>query len=169
MSNPLSFTALTALLASVLDAQYDPRQPGKTRYALSDAGLAAFAVFFTQSPSFLAYQRDMEKRQGTSNAHTLFGMKQLPTDTHIRTLLDPIDPEALSVLFRHAYGKLAEQGVVERFKVAGGKVLLALDGTDVLRLAEASLRQLQHARDVQRPAALQPPPGAGGAGLPRAA
>jgi hypothetical protein len=34
MSKPLSFTALTNASASVLDAQYDPRQPGKSRYAL---------------------------------------------------------------------------------------------------------------------------------------
>jgi hypothetical protein len=69
MSKPLSFTSLTNPLASVLDAQYDPRQPGKSRYALSDAGLAAFSVFFTQSPSFLAYQRDMAKRKGTKYTH----------------------------------------------------------------------------------------------------
>jgi hypothetical protein len=128
MSKPLSFTALTDALACVLDAQYDPRQPGKSRYALSDAGLAAFSVFFTQSPSFLAHQRDMEKRKGTSNAHTLFSMRQIPTDTHTRTLLDPLDPAAFFVLFRHAYGGLAEAGVLERFKV-GGKLLVALDGT----------------------------------------
>lgn len=128
MSNPLGFTALTDALASVCDAQYDPRQPGKTRYALSDAGLAAFSVFFMQCPSFLAYQRDMARRKGSSNAHTLFGMRQIPTDTHIRTLLDPLAPESFFVLFRHAFKLLAEQQLLARFKVAG-KLLVALDGT----------------------------------------
>jgi hypothetical protein len=55
-------------------------------------------------------------------------MESIPTDTHIRNLLDPLDPEALFVPFRHAYGGLAEAGVLERFKV-GGKLLVALDGT----------------------------------------
>lgn len=130
MSNPLSFKALTDVLASVLDGQPDNRQPGKVSYRLSDAGLAAFSVFFTQSPSFLAYQRDMEGRKGTSNAHTLFGMESIPTDTHIRNLLDPLDPQALYVPFRQAFRALAEHQVLERFKVAGGRLLLALDGTE---------------------------------------
>jgi hypothetical protein len=115
MSNPLSFNALTDVLASVFDAQFDGRQANKTSYSLSDAGLAAFAVFFMQSPSFLAYQRDMERRKGTSNAATLFGMEQIPTDTHIRNLLDPISPEALFVPFRYASRGLAEAGVLARF------------------------------------------------------
>jgi hypothetical protein len=130
MRHPLSLAALTDALASVVDAQYDPRQPGKTRYALSDAALAAFSVFFTQSPSFLAYQRDMKKRKGSSNAHTLFGMRQIPTDTHIRNLLDPLEPEALHAPFRHAVRTLADAGVLARFEVAEGKLLLALDGSE---------------------------------------
>jgi hypothetical protein len=30
--------------------------------------MGAFAVFFTQSPSFLQFQRDMDKKLGKSNA-----------------------------------------------------------------------------------------------------
>jgi hypothetical protein len=67
MRNPLSFDSLTGAVASVFDAQPDGRQQEKVSYSLSDAGLAALSVFFMQSPSFLAYQRDMEKRKGTSN------------------------------------------------------------------------------------------------------
>jgi len=126
MSHPLGSTALTDALASVLDAQFDPRQPGKARYALADAGLAAFSVFFTQSPSFLAHQRDMEKRKGTSNAHTLFGMESIPTDTHSRNLLDLLEPEAFFGLFRHGFKTLAERDELERFKV-DGRLLVALD------------------------------------------
>ncbi len=82
MSNPLGFKVLTDALAGVFDTQPDlwraKDQPEKVSYSLSDAGLATFSVFFTQSPSFLAYQRDMAKRKGTSNAHTLFGMGSIP-------------------------------------------------------------------------------------------
>ena len=129
MSKPLSFKTLTDNLASVFDAQYDPRQANKVSYSLSDAGLAAFAVFFTQSPSFLAHQRDMAKRKGNSNAHTLFGLEHIPTDTHIRNLLDPMSVETLFVPFRYAFRELTEAGVLARFEVAGGKRLLVMDGT----------------------------------------
>lgn len=130
MSNPLSFKALTDAVASVFDAQFDGRQATKTKYALSDAGLAAFSVFFTQSPSFLAYQRDMQRRKGTSNACTLFGMERIPSDTHIRNLLDPLPPETFFVLFRHALRELQRAKVLDRFKTKSGQWLLALDGTE---------------------------------------
>jgi len=39
---------------------------------------SAFSVFFTQSPSFLAYQKTMPQNKGRSNAQTLFEMEQIP-------------------------------------------------------------------------------------------
>jgi len=35
----------------------DPRRGDNGSYAMADFGLAAFSVFFAQSPSFLAHQR----------------------------------------------------------------------------------------------------------------
>jgi hypothetical protein len=72
----------------------------------------------------------MNKRKGTSNAHTLFGIQKIPTDTHIRNLLDPLFPEALFVLFRHVFRELQRAKVLERFKTKSGQFLLALDGTE---------------------------------------
>ena len=60
-------------------------------YGLADAGLAAFSVFFMQSPSFLAHQRDMQRRKGHNNAEGLFGVERIPSDGQIRNLLDPVD------------------------------------------------------------------------------
>jgi hypothetical protein len=58
---------------------------------MSDAALGAFSVFFTQSPSFLDFQRTLEKAKGCSNAQTLFNMINIPSDNHIRNLLDPVE------------------------------------------------------------------------------
>ncbi len=72
-----------------------PGRDEDTIYELSDAALGAFAVFFMQSASFLAYQRDMQRTHGHNNAQSLFGIEQVPSDPHIRNLLDPIAPEHL--------------------------------------------------------------------------
>jgi hypothetical protein len=37
------------------------------KYAMSDAALSAFSVFFMQSPSFLDDQKTMEKERGKNN------------------------------------------------------------------------------------------------------
>jgi len=95
----------------------DYRQGKNTRYAIKDAALGAFAVFFTQSPSFLAYQRTMQQAKGRSNAESLFGMGDLPCDNQIRTLLDPVAPAQLFPVFAEVYAALEEAG--QLFIVAG--------------------------------------------------
>src|SRR5215471_1345707 len=61
--------------------------------------MAAFSVFFMQSPSFLALQTALQRGRGTSNCQTLFGMERIPTDNHIRTMFDPVPPETLFTMF----------------------------------------------------------------------
>jgi hypothetical protein len=137
MTKALSFEHLTTALASVFESLPDHRTGKNSQYRLVDAGLAAFSVFFMQSPSFLAYQRDMEKRKGNSNAHTLFGIEKIPTDTHPwrakDNLLDPVAPGPLFAPFRQVYRELGQLGVLERFKVKHFKsshLLLVFDGTE---------------------------------------
>jgi hypothetical protein len=47
----------------------DARMPNNnTKYAIVDGVLAAFAVFFMQSSSFLAHQRLLQSKKGRNNA-----------------------------------------------------------------------------------------------------
>src|SRR3954449_6956050 len=69
------------------------------RYTMADIGLAAFSVFFMQSPSFLGHQRTLAEGHGRSNCQTLFGMAAIPSDNHIRQMLDGTSPAAFDGLF----------------------------------------------------------------------
>jgi len=72
---PLSVATLVAYIRAALFALPDHRKGGNNQsYAIGDAGLSAFSVFFLQSPSFLDYQRRMQKEYGTNNASPLFGV-----------------------------------------------------------------------------------------------
>lgn len=73
----------------------DRRRGKNTQYEMADFGLAAFAVFFMQSPSFLAHQRHLAAGQGGSNCETLFGMNKIPGDGQVRLMLDPVEPVQL--------------------------------------------------------------------------
>ena len=42
----------------------DYREGVNTQYEIKDAAMSAFGIFFTQSSSFLAYQRLMEEGKG---------------------------------------------------------------------------------------------------------
>jgi len=129
MSNTLTFDSCVQRLHARLDRLPDHRRGTNTMYAIKDAALGAFAVFFTQSPSFLAHQRRMQDTTGRSNAQTLFGIDQTPTDPHIRNLLDPIAPTAVFPLFPQILAQLEQAGALAAYRDIHDTFLLPLDGT----------------------------------------
>ena len=53
--------SLIGLIRAAFDDLPDERRPSNaTKYEVADAALSAFAVFFSQSPSFLDWQTRME-------------------------------------------------------------------------------------------------------------
>jgi Transposase DDE domain len=108
----------------------DQRTGDNTQYTMADIGLAALATFFMQSPSFLAQQTALARGRGTSNCQTLFQMTRIPTDNHIRAMLDPASPEHLFSMFSHTLAMLEAAGGLVPFQRLGGHVLIALDGTE---------------------------------------
>jgi hypothetical protein len=111
------------------EALPDRRTGSNTSYSMPEILLSAFSVFFTQSPSFLAYQRSMEESKGRNNARSLFDVERIPTDNHIRKMLDPVEPEQLFELFDALYLTCSEQGVLKSMRAFEGTQLIALDGT----------------------------------------
>ncbi len=97
---------------------------------MTDAAMGAFSVFFTQSPSFLDAQRNLEVTQGCSNARSLFAMTQTPSDNHIPDLLDPVPPATVFAVFSYAVDALQELGHLESYRSINGDLLVALDGTE---------------------------------------
>jgi len=130
MTNPLSFDDLQAILHQGIAHLPDHRQPSpNTRYTMQDAALGAFGIFFTQSPSFLEYQRQLQASKGRNNAQTLFGVQQIPCDNQIRTLLDPIAPSHFDAIFLEVFARLAQHHLLDSFRVLGDQLLVSLDGT----------------------------------------
>jgi hypothetical protein len=105
-------------------------QSNNQRYAMEDAALSAFAVFFSQSPSFLDSQVRMQKQQGRNNATSLFGVHAIPSDNQIRNLLDPVPPETLFPLMATISDELYRDGHLDGFRSINNTFLIALDGTD---------------------------------------
>ena len=103
------------------------KAPGSGGYPMADIGLSAFALFFMGSPSFLAHQRALEEGHGRSNCQTLFGISAIPTDSYIRLMLDGAPTVAFDPLFDQT---IDTAGVLAPVQRLGGRVLIALDGTE---------------------------------------
>lgn len=127
----LTFDELVRKLHHRLDQLPEHRKGGNnTTYELKDAALGALAVFFTQSPSFLAHQKKMEDTKGRSNATTLFGIERMPSTPQIRNLLDPVPPQELCPMFRTIFEAMEENGEMAQFRAFNDSLLVALDGVE---------------------------------------
>jgi len=111
-------------------AAFPDKRRGDVTYSMADIGLSAFSLFFMQSESFLAHQRALEQGRQMSNCHSLFGMTAVPTDNHIRAMLDPVHPSHLQPAFDQALDMLRRHGGLRAFQRLGDRVLIALDGTE---------------------------------------
>jgi len=130
------FNRIVELFRQRLSSLPDKRTGKNHRYGMEDAALSAFSVFFTQPPSFLAYQRMMEGRKGKSNAQSLFGVHQIPSDNQIRNLLDPVPPEQVFPVFEDILQVLEQQGSLKGFRSLADTLLVALDGTEYFRSSQ---------------------------------
>jgi hypothetical protein len=122
--NPLSADALLGLLRTRF-ADIADHRPGTPDIALTDALMAAFALFSLTSPSLLAF--DQERTEG--NVPRVYGMKRVPCATAMRASLDPVKPESLRPLFKEIFRALQRGKVLEAMVCVEGHDLLALDGT----------------------------------------
>jgi len=130
MTTPLGFDTLKGIVYRHIAHVPDHRKASpNTQYAIHDAALGAFGIFFTQSPSFLAYQRRLQQTKGQHNAHTLFDVEQIPCDNQVRKLLDPLAPSYLAAVLLEVLACLAHHRMVAHFRVLGAQLFVALDGT----------------------------------------
>jgi hypothetical protein len=99
--------------------------PNDTDISLTDALMSAFAMFSLKSPSLLAF----DKERSAGNLQTIYGMKRVPCDTHMRERLDPVSPESLRPVFQSVFRQLQRGKALEPLVFLEDCYLLALDGT----------------------------------------
>jgi len=124
------FLSLLSILTHCIEGFPDPRTGKNSRYSMRDIALSAFSVFFTQSPSFLSYQRFMQQHKGSNNGRSLFGIDKIPTDAQIRNLLDGISYRWLDAVFMGAMSLLQERKDLDSYRVLDTELLVCMDGTE---------------------------------------
>jgi Transposase DDE domain len=121
----LSADALFRMVRSGFAAIPDYRL-SETEISLTDALMAAFALFSLKSPSLLAF--DTHRVEG--NLGTIYAIDHVPCDTQMREILDPVFPESVRPLFKRIFGQLQRGKALESMLFLDDYHLLALDGTE---------------------------------------
>lgn len=123
-----NFDSLVKKLHQLIESFPDPRTGKNLSKSMKDAALGAFSIFFTQSPSFLSYQKSMQETEGKNNAATLFGINDILSDNHIRHLLDEVHPSYIFPLFNFILDGLNDCGILDELRSFNNNLLIALDG-----------------------------------------
>lgn len=115
MKSRPKFDDLVDCLISIIGSLPEPRAGNNMKYTMEDIALSAFSVFFTQSPSFLAFQKSMREQKRKDNAESFFKVEKIPTDNHIREHLDKIDPRLFFPVFDTVFNTLKQNGILDSY------------------------------------------------------
>jgi len=129
MRQRLTLKQLLQPLKEISESLPEHRRGHNKQYTLSDAALSAFSVFYMQSPSFLEWQRRMQRHKGKNNATSLFGVQRIPSTEQIRNLLDPVSEEHFGEAYWALFDMVKEREELEAFRQSMGTWLVSLDGT----------------------------------------
>jgi len=94
--------------------------------SMADALMSGFAVFSLKEPSLLSFD---ERRGIDENLTTIYNIEKVPSDTQMRTILDPVDAEQLRAPFGGPIRQLQRGKILEEMVFFQGCYLLSLDGT----------------------------------------
>lgn len=102
---------------------------GRQRISLADALMSALAVFSLKCSSLLQFDEKRREAVIQHNLKTLYGVQEVPCDTQMRSILDPINPSHIESAFLSLHRIAAREGVFKSYEYINGRVLVPIDGT----------------------------------------
>jgi hypothetical protein len=147
----LTLEAMLELVSQPVAPLPDPRCAERIDSSLHDTLMSGFALLFFQYPNLLALQRKMKQRRHQCNVETLFGVREVPSATQMRAMLDGVPVELLRPVFPALFAQRRRAGWATELTTPlssgadqGTYSTLMLDGSDYL-----------HSTRLQCPSCLQ--------------
>lgn len=102
--------------------QIPDHRGGKPDYPLPDVLMSALAVFGLKYSSLLQFDTNRHEKTVKENLTKLYGVKASPSDTQMRTVLDPVKPKNLRSSFTKIHRQVQRYKVLEEYKYLGGYI-----------------------------------------------
>ena len=102
----------------------------KKEIPLSDSLMSSLAMFSLKTPSLLAFDKGRHDKAIEHNLKSLYGIKRAPSDSHMRTELDEVDPISLRECYLSAFRAIQRGNLLKQYRFLDG-YLLSLDGTEI--------------------------------------
>jgi hypothetical protein len=107
--------------------QVGETRKGEPEILMEDALMSAYAMFSLKAPSLLAFEK--RRRAEEHNLKTIYKLKAVPSDTQMRTILDPVDPDELRPAHNAALSAVQRGKALEKMAYLDEGYLMPLDGT----------------------------------------
>lgn len=118
---------------SEIEDKMNPNQKnsgGHQPISLSDCLMSGFALFSLKYPSLLQFDNDrFSDNSHVPNIKTLYGIKDVASDTTLREKLDEVPPLLLRSVFVDLFSVAQRHKVLEKFEFFDGYYLMSGDGT----------------------------------------
>jgi len=124
--------SLPGLLKNVKNEfdKIEEHRSGKVTFKLADVLMSGLAMFGLKYPSLLQFDKAAHNDEIVkANLKNLHGVKQAPSDTQMRDILDPVNPEDLRPAYKTIHRQLQRQKVLESYKYLEGYIIISVDGT----------------------------------------
>ena len=128
----LTASGLYAIVREGFGQVADPRT-ADSGIALQDILMSGFALFSLKDPSLLAFDA---RRKEASNLQSVYGIKQIPCDTYLRTVLDEVNPERLRPVYQAVFRQVVEGKVLDPYLFMGQYYIVSPDGTGYFALRQ---------------------------------
>ena len=129
MGVKIGFSALRKSMSRIIRQWNDRRDPKKIDIALHDVVMSGFACMVYQEPSLLQFQKDLEDSVRENNLRTQFDVKNIPSTTQMKEVIDHVESSNFENIFDMYHKKLDKAGVIDTFKNKLGTYYLPADGT----------------------------------------
>jgi len=124
MVRPITTKSLLKTVRGGFEQIADHRAANRS-IRLSDALMSGIAIFSLKDSSLLEFD---DRRSKDENLRKIYGMEKVPSDTQMRTILDPVSPEGIKPIFKDVYQVVKQNGVLGQMKFVGHYVV-SLDGS----------------------------------------
>lgn len=97
-------------------------------YKLSEILKSAFAMFSLKSPSLLSFKE--QTKNESRNLKSIYQIREIPSDTQMRSALDPVSPVPIRTLFSTLLRQLEQCGVLRDYKYWQNYLIVSIDGVE---------------------------------------
>ena len=127
IKNELNANSLIVAVKNCFSKVTDQRSSNSS-ISLADALMSGFAMFSLKEKSLLSFEHNIT--DFGPNLKTVYKIDRIPTDTHLRTMLDPLPTEAIRPAFKLIFNRLQRANFLQEFIFFQDYYLVSMDGTE---------------------------------------